>query len=314
MKDSPRFKQLVNDYKEATSLLQGVSKTTKYFWLRPLADFIIRRILDKKLSRSEVYHAIDKFLLNEGGMSKRHVYKICDNYYSLANASVLVPGVGYGRSLFQMASFKPKIIVGFDLYDYPEEWNYLKSEISRRFGVEIVFYKGGFDVLPTGLKKSIDFIISDAVLEHIQDVPVFFEYSRLFLKEGGIFYASFGPIWFGPSGDHIFWGKNNIFDHLFLSKEVYQKRFDEKFQEINRDSTEGAFLVKKSLFSYLKVEDYLRIASGFGFQKIALHAKISTDAISIFRKNPKVHELLDKMNIPIFDRYSSGIYLWAKKI
>lgn len=307
------YKILESDFKEVKNLFTRTiisGKIVYYFFQRPITNFMLRKILKKQLSEDEVFTLIDKFLLNEGGMFKKYVYEICNEFYPLKNSTVLVPGVGYGRNLFQLATFKPKTVVCFDIYDYPGEWEFLKKEIWKEFRVKIIFLKGDFDNLPLDSKKSFDFIMSDAVLEHIKNLPEFAENSKKFLKDEGIFYASFGPLWYGPGGDHIFWGEDEIFNHLILSEEQYQENFKKKFSRSERYPTEGGFMVKNKLFSYLPTQEYFEIFSRAGFKKFLSFAKISTGAISFFRRKPEIHRLLNQRVFPYFDRYCSGLYLW----
>ena len=90
-------------------------KLAYYFLQRFVADFLLRRLL-KKDGKFDRNLFIDKFLLDEGGMFKDYVYRLCDKFKPLKGANIFVPGVGYGKNLFQLAAMKPKLIVGFDLY------------------------------------------------------------------------------------------------------------------------------------------------------------------------------------------------------
>lgn len=308
-------KNLEKDLKEASVLFNKIvisGKLLYYFFQRPIANCALNAFLKKRLSGSPIYPQVDTFLLNDGGMFKDYVYKICNKLFPIKNSSILIPGVGYGKNLFQLAAFHPKIIVAFDLFDYSEEWDFLKKIIFKKFQVEVVFLKGDFNTLPLEYKKTFDFIISDAVLEHVENLEPFIQNARSFLKSNGIFYASFGPLWYGPEGDHIFWGKERIFDHLLLTEEEYQQNFKEKFPIVNTNTTEAAFMLKNKLFSYLFAQQYLEILSSAGFQKILFLAKISTKSIHLLTRKPEIQKLLDQKGVPTFDRYCSGIYLWMK--
>ena len=320
MTGSNHFKNLNKDFSETKDLLAQTVifvKLLYYFFQRPLAHLIIKEELKSKLKGDFVFDKIDRFLLDEGGMFKTYAYKICDRFYSLRNSTILVPGVGYGKNLLQLAVFKPKTIFAFDLYNYDTEWQYVSKLAKKNFGVEIKFFQGDFDVVPKEFLGSFDFIISDAVLEHVKDLNNFAEFSYKFLKPGGIFYASYGPIWYGPGGDHIEWGRGKeMYDHLLLKEEEYKKRFSERFAKLaldNFDSCEGYWMAKEKLFSYLKAEEYLKILYAIGFKKLKTYAKISTGAIETLKKEKDLFKKLDKINAPLFDRFCSGFYLWMKK-
>lgn len=319
MQKSKHFNGLDGDYSEAANLFKKTiifCKLFYYFLERPIADFFLRKLLKKYLVINPLFNRVDKFLLNEGGMFKEYVYGICSKFYPLKNSVVLVPGAGYGKNMLQLAAFKPKTIFAFDLYDYDEEWRYASKIAKENFGTEIKFFKGDFDVMPKNLFGSFDFIISDAVLEHVKNLSIFAEFSYKFLKPGGIFYASYGPIWYGPGGDHIPREGKEIYNHLLLNKDEYDIRFKSQFKDKQPeeiDSCEGRLLVEENLFSYLKADDYLKILEKENFSKLLIFSKIFTDAISLLKSDSHIWDKLDKIGVPVFDRFSSGFYLWMKK-
>ena len=126
---------LARDLTDATGtfdqlLLRG--KLLSYTVRRPLDDLILRALLRRELREDSTYRRVDRVLRDEGGMFKRHVYDICDSFCSVRDARVLVAGVGYGRSVFQLAALVPGMIVAFDLDEYPEEWTFV-SNVCRSF-------------------------------------------------------------------------------------------------------------------------------------------------------------------------------------
>lgn len=291
--------------------LEEKLKRIYYVFERPIMNVLLRRKLSKKLKSDPAFSAVDRFLFNEGGMFKRYAYGISARIRSLKGAMVLVPGVGYGRHLYQLASFQPKQIVAFDPYArHEEEWDFLKKRIKEKHDVEIEFISGGFDRLPRAYVHSFDHIISDAVIAHVADLRDFLRHSRTYLKEGGVFYASYGPIWYGPRGDLIDWGEENLFDHIVFSKEVYKKKFADKF--VAKDgSCSLPLTAREKMFSYLKAEEYLTLLKEEGFEKQLLFAKMSGSAAQLLKKQPKLHQKLDEKGVPKFDRFCSGFCLWA---
>ncbi|MFH1645999.1 MAG: class I SAM-dependent methyltransferase [Candidatus Omnitrophota bacterium] len=289
------------------------AKLSLYGLQRYISDFIFRKSFSGRCLCEEEFNSINLFLLNQGGTFKQYIYGICNRFCKIRGANVLVPGIGYGRNLAYLAAFKPSRIVCFDIFDYPEEWAYMKNEIYRSFGVEVDFYKGDFKSLPANCEESFDLIVTDAVLEHVKDMPLFIDFSRKYLKDRGLFYASFGPIWYGPGGDHLSWGREGLFDHLLLPEEEYINRIRVRCADPEPDSADGAFIAKNSLYSYLSVKDYLGAFVSSDFEKLLAYAKISTEAISYLRKRPSVVELLNEKGVPLFDRFCSGIALWMRK-
>ncbi|MEK7608642.1 MAG: class I SAM-dependent methyltransferase [Patescibacteria group bacterium] len=282
-----------------------------YLFSRIRQNRTLREELRPALGENGIARKIDLFLRDDGGMFKHYAYGRIQGRRSLRGARVLVPGVGYGRNLAQLAAFRPKEIVAFDFYEYPEDWEYLKKSLGERFGVNITFLTGDFDVVPESYRGSFDAIVSDAVLEHVPDLPKFMSYSELFLKEGGVFFASFGPIWYGPSGDHVEWGPDNLFDHLLLSRAAYAKQVAARIAVAEHDSCDPGFMGQEELFSYLAVDTYLNeLLRRPSFEKMCIAAKISSKAVALFRRHPNFHRTLDEANIPLFDRFCSGFYVW----
>lgn len=288
-------------------------KLIYYFFERPIANFFMKRKAGYFAGNDAVFGKFDLFLKNEGGMFKGYAYSLCNKMKPLKGATVLVPGGGYGRNFFQLAAYRPKKIVAFDLSGYKEEWDYLKRKIKDVFGTEVEFYKGDFDSIPSDYVGCFDWIISDAVLEHVKNLDAFLNSSNKFLKKDGFFYASFGPIWHGPGGDHIFVGKDNIFDHLIMPRPAYEERFKKMFSSIGNDSCEGSFLVRERLFSYLPASGYFSALSASGFKKIKAYAKISGESFSLFDRAPDIFRKLNEAQEPVFDRFCGGIYVWAEK-
>ncbi len=309
---------LANDDREVHSLkarLVIALKLWYYALQRPVMDLVLRRRLRPILGSDPVFKRVTRFLYGEGGMFRRYAYGKCDRLHSLRGSSVLVPGVGYGKNLLQLAAFRPKEIIAFDLYDYPEVWAELTRTLREEFGVPITFLKGDYDVVPEERAGTFDFIISDAVLEHVPDMPGFAAGSAKFLKPGGIFYASFGPLWYGPSGDHVTWGGGwRLFDHLLLSKEAYAAQLQERsLRSVQNDSCDPGFMVQEGFFSYVKAAEYLDDLAAAGFALSDVEVKIPAGNIELLRRDRELNAALDRAGAPLFDRFANGFYLWLEK-
>src|SRR3989344_541362 len=318
--DQHQLEIIANDEREVRDPRRRLAVRAKLAWYalsRPFMSGALRRRLLKlepRLAEDPVFQHVNIFLNGDGGMFKEHVYKYCSRFIPIRGASVLVPGIGYGKNLLQLAAFRPKEIVAFDLYEYPEMWRFLAEKIQKEFGVPVTFYKGDFDAVPRDHAGSFDFVISDAVLEHVPDMPKFAAGSRDFLKPGGIFYASFGPLWYGPSGDHAEWGPDKIFDHILLSKEAYLKQLNDAPPEVAcDDSCETLFMIRENLFSYLRGAQYLEYIEGNGLKIFDLRSKVSLRAMRLLAERKDIATELDTRQFPLFDRYSGGMYIWARK-
>lgn len=312
---------IANDEAEVRDPLRRLSIRAKLVWYafsRPIMNAILKRrllALEPRLGKDAVFPRVNSFLNGDGGMFKEYAYRLCDRLRPLRGSRVLVPGIGYCKNLLQLAAWGPKEIVAFDLYEYPEIWRMMAEKLKKEFGVPVTFYKGDFDALPLEKLGKFDFVISDAVLEHVPDMAKFVAGSHDLLNSGGIFYASFGPLWHGPCGDHALWGESKLFDHILLSKDDYLGQMKNNPPGVaDQDSCDTGFMIQQGLFSYLKADQYLAEMDGAGFELIDLRSKVQPLALSLFRRHPDIAAKLDAKDEPIFDRFSGGLYIWARKI
>jgi len=312
--DKKHEETLAADSKEVFSINKRIEiklKSFIYFFGRIVFDLFFRVRGYKRLATKDGVGCVDRFLRDDGGLFKSVVYTLCNQLAQIKGKDILVPGVGYGRNLFQLASFGPKKIIGFDLYEYPEEWEYMSKKLKEKFGTEVIFRKGGFAEMGDIKDSSFDWIISDAVLEHVSDMKDFMEESKRLLKNGGNFYASFGPIWYGPRGDHMDWGVQKRYNHLLLEEDKY-------LEDVNRigarelgDSIEGVFLIKNKLFSYLRLGEYFNFFRQSNFVSKRIFIKMDSSAKEEL-KDIKIKRLLDYKSVPGFDRLASGAYVWLE--
>ena len=133
------------------------------------------------------------------------------------------------------------------------------------------------------------------------------------MKKDGNFYASFGPIWYGPGGDHLDWGLEGIFNHLLLDTNEYECNVNSLEEDANEDSTKGVFMCKNKQFSYLHANEYLDILKRADFQIDKLWMKSSSIARNFFKCYPEKEAHVELRGSTVFERYCSGMYLWATK-
>ena len=311
-----RLKRLFEEYKFVTSewfRFQKVIRHLKliyYMLQRPISSFMLAKITPFKNIKQS--YGIDRILLNDGGMFKEYVYNICNRIHPIKNSSVFVPGCGYGLHLITLSDFNPKLIVACDLYEYKNEWNYLQEVIKKK-GVDIMFLKSDINDSRLNRMAPFDWIITDAVLEHVNDLNSFLKECHIMMKSDGRFYASFGPIWYGPGGDHIDWGLEGLFNHLLLSEDEYDTKLSILTNQKEEDSTEGVFIVTNRLFSYLQAREYPDILDKCEFLKEILWVKFSTPAWKYFKLYPDREYILKQQGANTLDRYCSGMYIWARR-
>jgi SAM-dependent methyltransferase len=287
-----------------------------YSFSRPFANREIRSALHSRAASDPLWPEVDVFLKGEGGLFKKYVYGKCDALRPLKNARVLVAGAGYGRNMYQLGEFRPKKIVAFDPIDFKEDWKSLIPQLKDAFDIDTEFFAGDFNALPQEYVGSFDFVVSDAVLMHVRDMRAFAEASARFLKPGGIFYASFGPTWFGPQGDMLPW-QGLYYQQLILSPEEYRVKagkIAEAQGEVNL-RYKGYFetFVREMPFTKISGYDYVRLLREAGFEKELLYVQIDTASISWLDAHPDVARKLDELKVPPLDRYAKGFALWMRK-
>jgi len=304
----------LNEVSDFTTRLTIRLKIFFYFFQRLVADFLLRLFLKGKIENFW-FPLVNLFLWREGGLFKEYVYSICAKYRPLRGARVLVPGVGYGGNILQLASFRPQKIFAFDPVDFREEWNWVKSEAQKRFGVEVEFMAGDFDDVPKKFLNSFDFVISDAVLMYVRDCESFLKSSYSFLKKGGVFYTSVGFVWFGVRGDTLPWKGKDLYNHLLLDKKAYENKTTELINSLASDSEKEFFaaLVKQKTLSFLSMKEYLEIFESAGFNLKKLFIQIEPEAIFLLRNCPDLKKGLDQKRAPGLDRYCKGFSLWMVK-
>ncbi len=134
---------LERDYIEVTNLKKRILIRLKlfyYFFTRYVWHSFLVRKMNKYIFPDSVVDKIDLYMKGDAGMFKVHTLGICNRFSTIRDSAVLVPGVGFGHNLYQLAARKPRLIVAFDLYEYPEEWAFLKKDIKEKFGVDVIFF------------------------------------------------------------------------------------------------------------------------------------------------------------------------------
>jgi hypothetical protein len=144
-------------------------------------------------------------------------------------------------------------------------------------------------------------MVSDAVLEHVQDLDSFLDAAHSLLEpRRGAFYAGFGPLWYAPGGDHHDWGPGHEYDHLLLDADTYARRWRD-YAATNPEegySTEGLFMFEKRLFNYLRPREYLaRFRRRFEID--ALWVGIHSRALDMARSGDPAFAELVKTHDPL---------------
>lgn len=210
-----------------------------------------------------------------GNDYQRHRRRV-NNFIPIKDKTLLIAGCGTGRDLHSYIPFRPKKIIAVDLFDYTD----IYLQIQKRYrDTEIVFFKASLDDMGFLADGSTDIFSSDAVLEHCKDLSaVLCEASRV-LKKDGVFYSTFGPLYFSWGGDHLsgYDTFENGFNHLVLDKldyAEYVKNWYHPGGAVESPEDDPRLWVKNELYSFLKLKEYVSLLDSF-FERAFLMLKIN---------------------------------------
>jgi SAM-dependent methyltransferase len=301
------------------------SQPYRYGWLRFLKDryAIVRNLLLsphlKRRNPGLAQMKFDQLLNNEGGLSFGRRRELCSRFAgNMSGKTVLIVGCGWGEDTLTWLPHRPARIIAVDLFNYRRCWDEVTA-LARAAGVSISFVQ--FDLTAATWdfvdRRSVDVVSSDAVLEHITDIPGFMSATRGVLRPGGKFYAGYGPLWYGPLGDHIYSpDPDDAFNHLLLDDQAYACYVAriEAAQAHLGNACEGPFLLRHALFSYLKVDDYLKIFASAGFGTIFTQVKVATWLAGRFRRRfpEKYEKMRRQQGLRDADLFALGCHAWLR--
>ena len=287
--------------------------------IRDLYDFIIRRLFFKffykNFFKEQNYH-IDLVLPSKGFSEQSRRNKL-NSISKIKNKKIICLGCGNGHDLLNWLKYKPKSIIGIDILNYSKSWKKIQNYLLRKkIKTKIKFIQK--DILKIKNTEKFDFIVSDAVFEHLTDFSKIIKKCCKLLKKNGVIYASYGPLWNCMGGDH-FSARNNIqegFNHLLLNKKNYQNFFKKNVknidEEIKSHGSAGIF-VKKKLFSKLNSNDYMKIYKNNNLKSELTVVEFCPDAFHLLKNNKKLSKKLLKVtkfkNLENFYLKSQIIYL-----
>lgn len=232
--------------------------------LRDIFDYYLRRpfyrVLNKNFFNKQKYK-IDLVLPSKGFSDLARKNKL-NEFSKIKGKNILIIGCGNGQDSLNLLKFEPKSIKGIDMLNYSQSWTRIKKYIKdNNFKTKIEFKKQ--NILHLSNKIKYDFIISDAVFEHLIEFKKIIKFLSTILKKNGIIYSGYGPLWYCFAGDH-FSGRDQLqngYNHILLDKKEYKKYFEKNvgsiMYEINQEGSAG-ILVKKNLFSKLNGNEYMK--------------------------------------------------------
>lgn len=302
--------KLDNDISDTSKITNKPLNLKLKEFFRDIFDNIFRRqfykIKFKNFFKTQVYK-IDLILPSKGFSSLERKKKL-NSFSDINGKDILILGCGNGDEVFEWVKFKPKSITGIDILSYKRSWNQVKLYAKKKkINTKIVFVQG--DILNLKSSKKFDFIVSDAVFEHLKNFQIIIKKCRSLLVNSGIMYASYGPLWYNLGGDHFSNRNNSIegFNHLLLSKKKYQLFFQNNVQnleqEIKLHGSAGVF-VKKKLFSKLTANQYMEIYKKNKFNSKYTVLEFCPISYELLKKNRNLgSKLLKKFNFKNLENF-----------
>ena len=209
------------------------------------------------------------------------------------DATILVQGTGAGCDALAWAEMKPRRVIATDHYAFDESWEQIAAECRDRLGVTLEFRQAALEDHRFLGSSSIDFCASAAVLEHCRDLQSVLAESMRLLRPGGSFYAAYGPLWYGPGGDHFFGrdGLESIYNHLGLDEGAYGAYVKAHLRP-REDFQSGGRYVELDLFSGFATRGYLAAFEEAEFIRDGLVVELSPDALSYRKRFPEPRRAL----------------------
>ena len=198
----------------------------------------------------------------------------------VAGRRLLVAGCGTGRDVESWVRLRPRRLDGVDWFSYERAWALWRERfLEIAPDVEIRFAQADLADLADCEDGSIDIVSSDAVLEHLPDVPAVLREFHRVLRPGGILYATFGPLWFSWGGDHVsgYDGLASGYNHLLLEADAY-RQYLEGMGAQSHSEHDGRTWIQHGLFSRLTPAEYLRCLDQAGFRRRFVGAILDPNA------------------------------------
>jgi len=273
-----------------------LAKRAIYKVVRPLLS---RRAV-RELSPGLVTETRPDLVLFSRGMPLEHRRRWGALGTPLSRATILVQGTGTGWDVISWAALRPREIIATDLFPFPDSWPEVADYCRQRFGVRVRFEAAPLEDHGFLADGSVDLAVSDAVLEHCVDLGAVMRETRRVLKPGGRVYASYGPLWYGPGGDHFSGrgGLQHIYDHVLLEPDAYRTYFASQRRE-TEDFQSGGRYVELDLFSKLTTREYLTTFEAAGFEREGLVYSIGPSALR-FRARPS--DLWERLLVRVHPR------------
>lgn len=232
-----------------------------------------------------------------GNDYERHRARVA-SFLPLQGRDVLVAGCGMAKDIESWVILNPRRVFGVDWFSYARAWGLWQQRYQQIAPkVEVHFAQADLAHMRDIADASFDVVSSDAVFEHLKNLPdVLTEFHRI-LKPSGVLYATFGPLWYGYGGDHVsgYDAVTSGYNHLLLKEEDYQ-HYLEGMGAHTHSEHDGRTWIEHDLFSRLTPRQYLNCLEQAGFKRLFVSAIVDPMATACL-----THPGFDKSQVAKFD-------------
>lgn len=264
---------------------------------------------------------VHRWLLGQRGNDLESQRRRVNRLLPLHGARVLVGGCGTGRDVESWLRYRPSHLLGVDYFDYSRAWKELVARFARRYPTTAVaFAQADLRQLAGVGDASFDVVGSDAVFEHVRNLPQVVRECFRVLRPGGLLYATFGPLWYSWGGDHLsgYDGLHTGYNHLLCTADDYAQ-YVNRYSELHglasgEDRADDRRIWgRHQLFSYLRPHEYIEVLREAGFTPIHVSIVIDPSALEFLdRKRETARRLVAFVGREV-DMIVSGMTLVYRK-
>ncbi|NWG29874.1 MAG: class I SAM-dependent methyltransferase [Rhodocyclaceae bacterium] len=257
---------------------------------------------------------VDFWLWGQRGNDYEALRRRVNRIIGIRGKQILIAGCGTGRDILSWLSYEPRLLTGVDYFDYARAWKAVRDFAHKRYPrTTLTFRQADLAYMDTMPGESVDVVGSDAVFEHLRNLPAVLREFHRILRPGGVLYATFGPLWYCWGGDH-FSGHDGIlagYNHLLLAPETYEAYLCEAGPHRHSEH-DGRTWIKNDLFSRLRPIEYLAALETAGFRRLEVGAIIEPRAVQCIQQSAAIRDKL-LANQSLLDSVVTGMTIIYRK-